>query len=227
MNIKNAMMAVALMVSVSAHATNKPTNIPAGGQQASASQEQSQLQGQAQQQSASAGAVGVGVGMGVGYSSNDNTISNKNSVANTTNNKNNVDNNVSSNSGNNKLSTSSGANVSINSKSVYNEQAQASSAASVALQACQEGGSGQGFKGGISAVTDSAQCQSLRQAAVHHMLYVAAMEQGDVEGAEEHLRKFEKYIEKADNAVNVTHIPKTFGSILWSIMPVAALALIL
>ena len=223
MNIKNVMMAVTLMASVSAHATNKPTNVPAGGQQASASQEQSQLQGQAQQQSASAGAVGVGVGMGVGYSSNDNTISNKNSSSN----KNEIENNVSSNSGDNKLSSSSGANVSINSKSVYNEEAQASGAASVALQACQDGGSGQGFKGGISAVTDSAQCQSLRQAAVHHMLYVAALEQGDVEGAEEHLRKFEKYIDKADNAVNVTHVPKTFGSILWSIMPVAALALIL
>lgn len=186
-------------------------------------QTQQQVQNASAASNASAGAIGVGVG----YSSNENTISNKNSVSNTASNKNNVDNNVSSNSGNNKLSTSSGANVSINSESVYNEQAQASSAASVALQACQEGGSGQGFKGGISAVTDSAQCQSLRQAAVHHMLYVAAMEQGDVEGAEEHLRKFEKYIEKADQAVNATHVPKTIGSVLWGIFPVVSLALIL
>ena len=131
---------------------------------------------------------------------------------------NNVSNNVDSYS-------SSGAS-SANIVSVHNEKHQVSSPASVALSACQEGGSGQGVKGGLSTVVDSPQCSALRQAAVHFELYEVALNNGEYQEAEKHLEKAEKYVDKADSYVNITHAPKTIGSVILGISPLAILALV-
>jgi hypothetical protein len=108
------------------------------------------------------------------------------------------------------------------------------SAASVFVQSCQYGASGQGQSAGLSMGADSAQCMNLRQAAIHleqfnrvNSLAIAAPQgAGKVDLyklANTHLAKFHHYLDKADDAADYAHPTKVVGGGVADILPVGIL----
>jgi hypothetical protein len=102
----------------------------------------------------------------------------------------------------------------------------ASATASLLIQACQEGVSAQGIRGGIAAGFDSAQCTAIRQAAVHLEMYDRYFGLKMYEQANKELAKFHEYIADADRAADVGHYPKIAGGAVTSVLPIALLWLV-
>jgi len=108
------------------------------------------------------------------------------------------------------------------------------SAASVFVQSCQYGASGQGQNAGLSMGADSAQCMNLRQAAIHMELFEKysklALAAPDGEGkvalyksANRELGLFQSYLNKADDAADYAHPTKVVGGGVADILPVGIL----
>ncbi len=126
--------------------------------------------------------------------------------------------NVSSTTGNHESSNASSVSV------VYKgDERSAASAANVMVTSCQDGASGSGLQGGVSAAFDSAQCVALRQAFVHLELHDRYVAMGNDQEALKHLDLFNKYMEQADRAANVSHPTKLIGGSIVSLLPVALL----
>lgn len=125
--------------------------------------------------------------------------------------------------------SASGANaaITLNSNSVgVKQDYPAYSAASLLVQSCQEGASGQGTNGGIAAGFDSAQCVNIRQAAVHLEMYDRYFNLKLYDQANRELAKFHEYIAKADQAADIGHYPKVVGGAITSFLPIALLWLV-
>lgn len=103
----------------------------------------------------------------------------------------------------------------------------AQSAASVIAQSCQEGSSAQGISAGLSAVFDSAQCTYIRQASINLSMQQMYYSQGMENTAELYLQRAVKYIDRANTATDVTAPARAVGGIAVSLLPIAALILIL
>lgn len=106
------------------------------------------------------------------------------------------------------------------------------SAASVFVQSCQYGASGQGQSAGLSMGADSAQCMNLRQAAIHMELFekysklALAAPDGDgkvalYNSANRELALFQSYLDKADDATDIQHPTKVVGGSIADLLPVA------
>lgn len=136
--------------------------------------------------------------------------------------------NSGSNSGANSGSESgAAATVTLHSTSIgVRQDYPASATASLLIQACQEGVSAQGFRGGIAAGFDSAQCTAIRQAAVHLEMYDRYFKLQLYKEANRELAKFHEYIADADRAADVGHYPKIAGGAVTSILPIALLWLV-
>ena len=102
----------------------------------------------------------------------------------------------------------------------------ASSTAAVLAQQCQEGMSGQGITGGLSAIFDSAQCSYLRQASVHFEMAAFYQEKGMPANADLEEQRALEYIRKADQAVDFQTPTKAVGGALVSLLPITALFLL-
>ena len=96
-------------------------------------------------------------------------------------------------------------------------------AASLMLNGCQEGVSGQGNSAGVSSAFESATCTQLRLAETYQKLAIYYTEKGDVNQAEMYNRLLGEAVAKAGEAGDFQHYPKTVGGAASAIIPLGLL----
>lgn len=100
------------------------------------------------------------------------------------------------------------------------------SPASIILNGCQEGMSGQSTSAGAGIGFESAPCVALRQASEHQKLMLWYEARGDKNSAALHHRHMMHYVSQADQSADVTHYPKVIGSTLTSLLPLGLIFLL-
>lgn len=100
------------------------------------------------------------------------------------------------------------------------------SPASLMLNSCQEGATGQSFSGGAASGFESPTCTALRSADANQKLWLLYEARGDMAQAKMHHDRMEAAMADADEAQNLLHYPKTVGSAFVSVLPVGLLFLL-
>lgn len=218
----NKLLAIALALSVSGTAlaggliSSDPTyNTPVANAGASANQAQGQGQAQGQQQ---------GQLQGQGQAQGQTSV-NTNANANLNGNTNlNVVEGSKATSGSNSNAV---GDVSVSTVTNETYEVAASSAASVMIASCQQGGSGSALKGGLGFASDSPQCAALRQAAIDFERAELYARIGDTEKSKAALESYEANVAQAEQSQEFRQVFGNIGGFIIDILPVAALAFLL
>lgn len=96
-------------------------------------------------------------------------------------------------------------------------------AASLMLNGCQEGASGQGMSAGASSAFESATCTQLRLAEAYQKLAIYFKEKGDLNQEAYYDGLMVEAIAKAEEAADFQYYPKTVGGAATATLPVGAL----